>query len=244
MTPPYYPSHAACSPLAQPRGTTLYVLLGTKHPNELPSLCIIIDNMLVLHHALLEWLLTGSTPDLSQPNYLNPDVVPLGSILTTEDATVSSAAATLLPKSRTWQPECHMASTPHFPPPERDNPPSPRNSPDDPQPIPPKPRPAPTESIHKPLHTLTVGDNQVSSVTRPLTGESLSPVLTGRERTARNALAKRRETVRPKKNTRNGQLTIKSFWQVTLASLQPHSHQTASHLGQPLQPRMETCRPA
>ena len=42
--------------------TTLHLLLGDKHPHEMPTSCITRGHMLALHKALLNWLLTGTPP--------------------------------------------------------------------------------------------------------------------------------------------------------------------------------------
>ncbi len=57
--------------------TTLHLLLGDRHPHELPGLHIIRTRMLTLHRALLEWLIAGTPPALWQIGCLHQDIHPL-----------------------------------------------------------------------------------------------------------------------------------------------------------------------
>ena len=44
--------------------TTLHLLLGEKHPHNMPPDCIKRGHMLALHKALLKRLLTGTLPSV------------------------------------------------------------------------------------------------------------------------------------------------------------------------------------
>ena len=52
----------SCGTIAM--STTLHLLLGDKHPHDMPSQCITREHVLALYRAMLRWLLT-ETPRLS-----------------------------------------------------------------------------------------------------------------------------------------------------------------------------------
>ena len=54
----------------------LHLVLGNKHPHELPGGYITGAHLKVLHRALLEWLLAGSPPALWTIGCLNQDIHP------------------------------------------------------------------------------------------------------------------------------------------------------------------------
>ena len=69
--------HWSCGTIAML--TTLHLLLGRRRPHELPALCLLRENMLLLHKALLAWLIKGKPPRLWEIGCLNEDIAPLPS---------------------------------------------------------------------------------------------------------------------------------------------------------------------
>ena len=56
--------------------TTMHLLLGQRRPHELPASYLSQDRMLLLHKALLTWLITDTPPALWELGCLNEDITP------------------------------------------------------------------------------------------------------------------------------------------------------------------------
>ena len=57
--------------------TALHLLLGKRRPHELPDYYLSHDRTLLLHKALLTWLITGTPPAIWKIGCLNEDIAPL-----------------------------------------------------------------------------------------------------------------------------------------------------------------------
>ena len=91
--------------------TTLHLLLGQRRPHELPAHYLSRDRMLLLHSALLKWLVTGTPPTLWDIGCLTEDIIPPPQA-TTGPYTLQSVAKTVdTPKGTFWRP---TYSTPHI----------------------------------------------------------------------------------------------------------------------------------
>jgi hypothetical protein len=55
---------------------TLHLLLGHRRPHELPAYYLSQDRTLLLHKALLTWLITGTPPAIWELGCLTEDIVP------------------------------------------------------------------------------------------------------------------------------------------------------------------------
>ena len=84
--------------------TTLHLLLGQRRPHELPDNYLSQDHTLLLHKALLTWLITGTPPPLWELGCLNEDISPPPLASTGPYIRQSIAATIADPKGRYWRP--------------------------------------------------------------------------------------------------------------------------------------------
>ena len=56
--------------------TTLHLLLGDRHPHQLPGQYITRDHILTLHRALLEWRILSTPPAMWQIGCIHRDIHP------------------------------------------------------------------------------------------------------------------------------------------------------------------------
>ncbi len=98
--------------------TTLHLLLGSRQPHELPALYISRGKMLILHKALLAWLITGAPPELWTIGCLNEDIDPHPLAHIGPYTLQSGAAAIECPHGEYWRPSFPAPSqveTTHLP---------------------------------------------------------------------------------------------------------------------------------
>ena len=197
--------------------TTLHLLLGDKHPHDMPAGCITRDHMLALHKALLHWLLTGSPPPLWRNGCLIDTVSELPYTDSWLHQTHSIASATALQGSRPWLPT--RLDTP-APPPRAPSPEPSRQRkkakrkkeatpPRKPQPLP-ETHPAPTthdgDKNHDQSHVTTP-----PAILNHKTA-SLFPAQTWSQLAQRGSLALSRQTKRFKSNRADNQATLTQYW--------------------------------
>jgi hypothetical protein len=84
--------------------TTLHLLLGQRRPHELLDNYLSQDHTLLLHKALLTWLITGTPPPLWELGCLNEDISPPPLASTGPYIRQSIAATIADPKGRYWRP--------------------------------------------------------------------------------------------------------------------------------------------
>jgi hypothetical protein len=84
--------------------TTLHFLLGDRHPHELRTSHTTRAHMLVIHRALLEWLITGAPPALWQLGCLHHDIQPPSQAHTGPYPPLSISAAAALPMDQPRRP--------------------------------------------------------------------------------------------------------------------------------------------
>ncbi len=83
--------------------TTLHLLLREPQLRELPGQHITRTRMLVLHRALLKWLIAGTSPALWQLGCLHQDIHPPTSAHTDPYPLLSISATTSLTKGQPWR---------------------------------------------------------------------------------------------------------------------------------------------
>ena len=84
--------------------TTLHLLLGQRRPHELPDNYLSQDCTLLLHKALLNWLIKGTPPPLWELGCLNEDISPPSLAYIGPYIRQSIAATIDTPKGRFWRP--------------------------------------------------------------------------------------------------------------------------------------------
>ena len=85
--------------------TTLHLLLGDRHPHEVPDRYITRALMLNLHMNSLDWFIAGTPPALWQIGYTYRGILPPAQVHTRPYTLLSITATTSLPKGQTWRPE-------------------------------------------------------------------------------------------------------------------------------------------